>query len=260
MIISHKHKWVFLHNPKVAGSAIRKALEHFHDDPTIFWHQKYFPQLDRVVDAAHLTYHDACLVVPCIRQNGYRFLMVNRDPYARFPSSVAEHLRQHPEQQTLDWNLDKWLSENMDETNFRFNWKYIHLCPQHYFAPGISEESYQVRHENLSSNWKDALAFLFREQEELFRDIELPHVRVRPDPEGTLKPHQLSPLVVREINKLYHQDFYRFAFKMLFESGNPPDSHYERVNGIHSPYHARPDPTTCTPGELIAYRQLYGME
>lgn len=250
MIISHANKFIFLHNPKVAGSAIRKAMEHLHDDETVFWHQKFMPALDRVVDAAHLTFHDLELVCAEKGQilHGYTCLTVVRNPYKRFMSSVAEFLRQHPEECHDHWNLDEWMMKNMDEANFRFNWKYIHFCPQHYFVPRIQLglTSFVAHHERLEKDWETWTKMIN------VKSMVLPKVRVRPDQEIGLK--SLSPFAIREINRVYHEDFRRFGFERI-DDVEPPCSHYERVNSIHSPYSPVINREECNSGEKIAWDQ-----
>lgn len=259
MIVSHKHKFVFLHNPKVAGSAIRKALEPFHDDDHTYWHQQWFEHLDRVCDAAHLTYHDLSRVDSRIIHNGYTFLAVVRNPYKRFISSVAEFLRQHPEENFNNFVLDEWVMRNMDETNFRFNWKYIHFCPQHYFVPPTTEagrtmeQSFVARHEKLDATWKTFLTHAFSKDGH-GPEVELPKVRVRPDQDIGVR--SLSPYVISQVNRVYRKDFERFGYEMLGPE-QEPGSHFERVNGIHSPHLTAPEYERCTVGEQIAYRQQY---
>ena len=128
MIISHKHRFVFIHNPKVAGSAVRKAIEHLHDDPTVYWHQQYVPELERVVDASHLTLNDLKICRPDLA--GYTFFGFHRDTFKRYASAYYEHCRQHLAPAGLT-QINKWSDLVADETNFRFNWKYVHFCPQH---------------------------------------------------------------------------------------------------------------------------------
>ena len=257
MIISHEHNFVFLHNPKVAGSAIRKALEHLHDDQTVYWHQKFFSQLDRVVDAAHLTFHDFQAVHPFLPANYFTFFVVVRNPYERFLSGVLEHGRQH-NIKFRDWRHIYWFIEGLSEAALRFDWKYIHLCPQHYFVPpndvcGMGPGCvYVARHETLEQDWRWL-------NSNLKMDLQLPKVRVRPDPEhDDILLENMPGFVQAWINNAYFQDFQRFGYTM---EGQPqmPNTHYERVNGIHSPYLLRPAYSRCTVGEQVAYNQIYGV-
>jgi hypothetical protein len=253
VIISHEHKFVFVHNPKVAGTAIHQALEQFHDDPIQFWHQRFFRELDRVVDAAHLTLHDLKLVRPQVFDGSYRFLTVVRDPYTRFVSAIAEHCRQHQTKVHSEFYPEvfkSWL-DNLDETNLRFNWKYIHLCPQHYFTPQVENDYHWVCAKNeLKQNWRHIVAFLFREERS---DIQLPTARVRAD-DSPLNLDYVLKYNEGLIERIYHQDFVQFDFDPKTCS-REPRGHYERVNGIHSPYLEYPSSNICTLGERIALDQ-----
>lgn len=255
MIISHKHKFVFIHNPKVAGSAIRQVLQHLHDDDINFWHQGFLPELDRVVDLAHLTWRDLLLVRPEVEN--YEVMVVMRDPYARFVSAVEECVRQHSIYLGNSGNLDEWIVEHFDESNFRWNWKYIHLCPQHYFVPPTGT-TWLLKHETLSEEWPS-----FQEQMATkgVTIADLPQgVRVRPDIPGRLKADNLTEFALSVINIFYSKDF-----QLGYEKRGSPNKivsgaldHHERVNCIHSPYLPAPDFMTLTPGEQIAWTERYG--
>ena len=252
MIISHEHRFVFLHNPKAAGSAIRISLADLHDDPTEFWHQGYLPRLNRVVDLAHLTHHDLELQLDSSLR-GYEFLTVVRDPYARFLSAVSEHQRQHG-LESMD--LDEWIVSYMDETNFRFNWKYVHLCPQHYFVPTHYDGVHVLRHEYLSREWKAFLEASLN-KEALKKVKPMPNTRVRPDA-SKICLDTLTPFAIAEINRVYYMDFKRFGYPMRatassITSLSRPATHYDRVNAIHSPFFCDVDPECLSPGEKIAY-------
>ncbi|WP_310673180.1 hypothetical protein [Burkholderia multivorans] len=54
MLYSDSLKFVFLHNPKSAGSSVRKALEPYDDSNGRYWHCTYSYQHARLVDQAHI--------------------------------------------------------------------------------------------------------------------------------------------------------------------------------------------------------------
>lgn len=250
MIISHKHKFVFMHNPKVAGSAIRKTLEHLHDDDINFWHQGYLPELDRVVDLAHLTWREILQLRPEVED--YDVMVVVRDPYARFVSAVQECVRQHS---MYFHQLDEWIERHMDETNFRWNWRYIHLCPQHYFVPNTST-AWMLKHETLGVEWASFQQHMMEKGVEI---TDLPvGVRVRPDVPGTLRADDLSDFALGVINLTYHNDFKSLGYEKRHSDGKFTLDHCERVNGIHNPYLPTPDYSTLNAGEQIAWQQQNG--
>lgn len=250
MIISHKHKFVFVHNPKAAGSAIRMALEHLHDDEMKFWHQGFVPELDRVVDLAHLTFKELLAIRP--QCQNYLVFGVVRDPYERFVSGLQEHMRQH----SVSINkIDDWIHRCMDETNFRYNWKYVHLCPQHYFFDGAKYPTIMT-HSVVGWRWEQ-----FRRDMALTMamDIrELPTTRVRPD-SGKLSVSDLSKYAIGAIEYFYQYDFRAFGYNVTHgDSISKYLDHHERVNGIHSPYLSPPMLEHMTEGEQKAYTQKHG--
>lgn len=249
MIVSHEHQLVFVHNPKVAGSAIRLAMEHLHDDEMKFWHQGFVPELDRVVDLAHITFKDLLAFRPQCKD--YRVIGVIRDPYERFVSGLQEYMRQHSH--PIE-DINRWVNDYMDETNFRYNWKYVHLCPQHYFFDGAQDLTL-LQHENLGNIWSTFQAGM---KAKGIHIKDLPTTRVRPDT-GRLSVKHLSRYVIGAIGHVYHRDFLEFGFvKRSGEDVSKYLEHYERVNGIHSPYIHSPKYETLNEGEKIAYKQQNG--
>jgi len=59
MIISDTHRFIFLHNPKCAGTTVRRALSKYDTRNDKFWHFKTipgpFPERDTKIDLAHLS-------------------------------------------------------------------------------------------------------------------------------------------------------------------------------------------------------------
>lgn len=254
MIISHKHKFVFIHNPKVAGSAVRKALEHLHDDPQTFWHQGYLPELERVVDLAHLTFNDLLKIRPQCKD--YTVLAVWRDPYERFVSGMKEHARQHGVKIHTGKDRDALITK-MSDAVLRFDWKYVHLCPQHYFFRGVSTRNLiPVYHKHLGETWHRVQTW-FKERGDTVPDLS--KERVRPDPSGSWSVDKLDEFTIQFINWMYHADFLFFSAEKRATDYDWLDlEHSDRVNSIHSPFLPLPALGTLTAGEKIAYEQRVG--
>lgn len=142
MIISHINRFAFIHNPKAAGSSVRKALQQYHDHPENLWGVSFIPILDRVVDKAHLTLAEIATLYPNL--NGYHFFVVVRDPLDRYVSSLKEHNKQHYNN-SLDLDKLAFKVSVIPSTIIRFNWKYIHFCPQHYFFKPTEHLEYFFR-------------------------------------------------------------------------------------------------------------------
>jgi hypothetical protein len=95
MIISHAHGFVFVHIPKCAGTAVRAALRPFDETGGAFDERvDDHPAFGRL-DYTHLPLHLLRRVEPeafaaLERHAGFA---VCRDPFARFPSAVAQRIK-----------------------------------------------------------------------------------------------------------------------------------------------------------------------
>lgn len=96
MIISHQHRFVFFHNPKVGGTSVRTALERFNDIGFGLWGVD-MAQTGIRVDRAHLGIAEFAALYPDLWRavQGYACFSLSRDPQARFFSSMAEYSKHH---------------------------------------------------------------------------------------------------------------------------------------------------------------------
>ena len=257
MIISQKHRFIFSHNPKVAGSTVRQLLAPLHDHRIEFWHQAWYKEFGRVMDMAHVPMHDLQTV---LNLNEYKILVMVRDPYTRFVSSIAEHCRQHDVVLEDAAAMNAWVHKNMDETNFRFNWKYIHFCPQHYFA-GCAGEIKVVRFDLPMGAWHEVRRwFTDRLGVNLGIDLgELPIVRSSANYANRFTVDQLDDRSIALINRVYHKDFERFEYPKRYTpvDVSPELSHYDRINSIHNPNLELVPTHLLNAGELKAYHKKY---
>lgn len=101
MIISHQHRFVFFHNPKVGGTSVRATIEHLHDADEIFWGTDPDRQ-GEPLDRAHLGIDEFALHYPDLwtQVEDYRMFCLYRDPLGRFFSSLAEYSKLHGEVDT----------------------------------------------------------------------------------------------------------------------------------------------------------------
>lgn len=252
MIISNKHKFIFAHNPKVAGSAIRQTLVTLHDHPIEFWHQAWFREFGRVMDMAHVPLHDLSRI---LNLSEFQVLVAVRNPYTRFMSSIAEHCRQHDVDLGNDVGLmNQWVHSIVDESRFRFDWKYIHFCPQHYFAqaPRIKVVAFDLP----GPAWRGVQRWM---KDDLDLEIgELPVVRSSADYKNRFQVSDLDSRSMALINRAYHRDFVAFNYpKAATDSVDLIFDHYDRINSIHHPGLDLLDPSTFTSGELKAYHKKY---
>ncbi len=96
MIISHRHRFVFFHNPKVGGTSVRTSLERFNDIGFGLWGIDT-AQTGVRVDRAHLGIAEFAGFYPDLWRDvqGYALFSLSRDPLARFFSSMAEYSKHH---------------------------------------------------------------------------------------------------------------------------------------------------------------------
>ena len=87
MIISDKRKFVFIHNPKTAGTSLRRALVKYHDREVSYWHHLEDIFLDRVIDKAHITMRDFVHMPDYSSIDEYFSFGFVRNPYDRFYSA-----------------------------------------------------------------------------------------------------------------------------------------------------------------------------
>ncbi len=220
MIISHKHKWVFIHNPKVAGTSVRTVLKPYHDDEREFWHQGWFPNEDRVVDLAHLT---ADIWHPIVSPSYTSFGFI-RHPYDRFVSGLTEVMRRHCADFNDGQDLKKFVVEQMTPANLRWDWRFIHLCPQHFFFFRGNKRvvDHIGRMESLEEDWAAVNTLLGMK-------LEIPHERI--GNYGKLHTLLEDKEVIARINSLYLRDFQLFNYRM--QGTVEVASHSDRVATIH---------------------------
>jgi len=133
MLISKKFKLVYVHIPKCAGIGLRKKLTDLDPDCINFWSWEWDKKLSRYIDKAHMALSD-CLHYKDIRDalRDYFVFTIVRNPYERFFSATDEHIYQH------DIPRNKYIYgeilESLDPTKIRYNAKYVHFCPMHYFT------------------------------------------------------------------------------------------------------------------------------
>jgi hypothetical protein len=101
MIISHQHRFVFFHNPKVGGTSVRATIEHLHDADEVFWGADPERQ-GAPLDRAHLGIDEFAQHYPDLwtQVQGYRMFCLYRDPLGRFFSSLGEYSKLHGEVDT----------------------------------------------------------------------------------------------------------------------------------------------------------------
>lgn len=96
MIISDSEQFVFLHNPKAAGTSVRVALLPYETRRNTFWGIELDSTVGWNVDKAHLPIHVLSRLYPGVRQllGKYFTFGFTRHPLGRFVSAFNER---HPQ-------------------------------------------------------------------------------------------------------------------------------------------------------------------
>jgi len=120
MIISDQHKYVFIHIPKCAGTSLKQHFEIYEDAWNVsgIWKRNHpeYPELG-ILDHAHIplfTLKDF-FKDEYEKLNSYRTFAVIRDPYKRFPSSMAQRLNMHCGTQ-IQYLTKKEIIQEVDST------------------------------------------------------------------------------------------------------------------------------------------------
>jgi len=208
MIISKSKKFIFIHNPKVAGSSIRAALSEYDSFDNFFWHRGYISGIDHAVDKPHITMNDLSKTeyYQYVNNNDFFVFGFVRNPYERVYSAYQERIRQWGETREFNDFL-----KDLNDINIRYDYNFIHFCPQHYFF----------------YNGKKCIADFIGKMESINEDyfiiqsildiegLELPKNNVT---EKIVNQNYLSfydDESIKIVNALYEKDFLLFNYNML---------------------------------------------
>jgi hypothetical protein len=142
MIVSQKQGFVWIHNPKVAGTSFRATIQRYHDWPTEFASVIFNERLGKKVDISHLRmwelpvgFPDLWALLPSLTT-----AVFVRDPLRRFISSCFQHYRQ------WDYGMDilnvprtrqqiaiRSVMDRLTPELLRFDARYVHFTPQREF-------------------------------------------------------------------------------------------------------------------------------
>ena len=144
MIISEKRRFIFLHNPKAAGTSFRRAIEQYHDWPRKFWGYPSDPYMGMPIDLAHLRLWELAALAPDLaaRINEFQKLVFVRCPLRRFVAACFEHfIVFRPEvrfgalppeaQRTL---LLRFIAQDLTPQKIAADYRYVHFSPQRWYV------------------------------------------------------------------------------------------------------------------------------
>jgi hypothetical protein len=258
MIISDQNKFFFLHNPKVAGTSIRRTLFPYDSNPLKLDYQSFIPKLERVIEVFHVCVADIPAVWPDHYFEEYFKFGFVRDPYTRLISSWAEHKRQHNLPADTDFN--EFARRNLNEVSVRFDWKYTHFCPQHYFFYQGNKcyADFIGRYERLDADWKTVREMIGVETEEFGHSKDQTKYPTGPK----LKIEELDEDVLGLINRLYERDFKLFGYEMV-GSVNRGTTHAHTVDTLARKvlgYYSEDDIRNMSLGDQCMYWRTRAIE
>ncbi len=220
MLISDSHKFVFLHNPKTAGTSARSALRKYDSTDEKFW--RTFDSRLRLRDMAHMPMAELKCFFPDEFEKVSRYFTFGfvRDPLARFVSGFNEtHKSLYKDFAAGLSSIDVYRDELRKYTGKVISkpdavCPYVHVVPQHQIYC-IGEDC----HANLVIKIEDPLksrellvAAIGRPGEELF--LNLVDVNRRKNVKSL--NHPITDLLDRRqfeaLVQYYRRDFEQFGY------------------------------------------------
>jgi hypothetical protein len=142
MIVSTARQFIFIHNPKSAGTSFRTAIAALHDDPEVFWGMRPAPYFGTVLDFAHLRAWELVALYPQLADAAAagNSLVFVRNPYTRFVSAFREYFGRYHAQvglgaispAALAGLVEGFLPEITME-RVLFDHRFVHFSPQIWF-------------------------------------------------------------------------------------------------------------------------------
>lgn len=206
MLVSHKHKFVFIHNPKVGGTTLNDAL-------TKYCEQNAYRGRglvgNEVVDLCHYRVDQWPEEIVKAYLDGYYFFGVVRNPYEKTLSAMSEHIHQHKSMipflpDTGELDTDNYYDQALSYNSIRHDWRYVHFCPQHeYFSiQGEYIKCDVFKLEDIAEWWSPLFEHLGVPAPELFNG--------RP---SHFRPFGISDRMITLTNRLYLEDFIKFGYE-----------------------------------------------
>jgi hypothetical protein len=138
MIVSDKHKFVFIHIPKCGGTTLRVGIKKFDDTDGFFTNIKDNPDYGKL-NYVHLPLFMIKKLYPDTFSKilDYDSIAFIRNPYKRFSSSLAQHIREYRNCEITHLSNKRILEiahEVVDTLKaYKYNllpYEYIHFQPQ----------------------------------------------------------------------------------------------------------------------------------
>jgi sulfotransferase famil protein len=239
MLVSDRKKFIFVHNPKAAGSSVRSALAQYDDRNNAYWDHDDNARLGRVLDKAHITLDDFLVYPDASLIEEYFLFGFVRNPYTRLVSAFHERNKQLGI--SGDTDINHFIQTELNEITIRFDWKYIHFCPQYFFfyQGGKCKVDYIGRFEILGRDYARAANLA-----NIDADTDLPHLNKMPTDEhdpGAAEEEiarcleQFDPTSLSILNRLYDRDFVYFGYQKCIgdAADKDPTANNPRIKWVY---------------------------
>lgn len=226
MIVSDSKSFVFIHNPKVAGTSIRVILNKWRNPGIEFWGWTLYPQIGAVVDLAHMPLDLLMQLHPEILLRMQSFLSFGfvRDPYQRYFSSVSRYLTWTSDlnrnaitrtRETFERYASEFILANLQGGQIGYDYRLIHFLPQKRFFFLYNNQVVRFfRMEDIEAtpDLPPELAALgldeMRSETGRKENVTEAHLKVN----GKFDPNGLSDEARQKVIELYHEDFEAFGY------------------------------------------------
>ena len=229
MIVSDRKQFVFVHNPKAAGTSVRRHLAAYDDSTPPFWNFAINWRLRRRVDKAHIPLEDLERGYPETydKLRAYWTFAIVRNPYPRAVSSFVEWCKATKRKKKVAdvaWARRTFREyvRALDVDRTRMDVTMIHGCPQTMFVMNRGEQicDFVAKLERLNGDLEivaDRLGLAPTSLGERYNVSTLrrgdgPPVDADPrDPFGGVA-HWYDCATVRRVERFYAADFEAFGY------------------------------------------------
>lgn len=221
MIISDSHEFVFLHNPKAAGTTVRHALKKWDTRNNFYWGIVLDRAADWNVDKAHLPLHVLGRLFPSDHERVHRYFSFgfSRHPVTRFISAFHERFPEvHRSLIEGAISLDEYaskLNEYCEKMLAAGQWNpsYTHATPQFpLFYDGVRCAADLVIPIENPQPKLNLLARLLSEVGVAVRDCLAAEDR-RNERKAPFSPGEvLSPASLKSLEQFYERDYEAFGY------------------------------------------------
>ncbi len=230
MLISDRKQFIFLHNPKTAGSSIRNSLKKYDDRENYYWDHDDNAALGRIVDKAHIPLSDFAVYKDFQLLDDYFVFGFVRNPYDKVYSAFQERKRQWALPEDMDFN--NFVQQELTECNIRYDWNYIHFCPQYYFfyASGKCRADYIGRYESIDRDFVQLANIIQVETGGLLPQINQSGEKTTQANKDRRSPDSLphfDEASLKIVNRLYDKDFVFFNYDKYFSVSSEPSDYFE---------------------------------